>query len=615
MISLSAVVDRVARHKRPALIVSACLGLITLFVLDVWILGTAAAWLHGLGTWLKGQSIFATPAEKAAAARAFESVSWYWSHPITVARAWLSGRPLSKPEVRQIWLMLNLAVLALAGTGLAWWKLGGYRKRWGTNNVGDRDIEKLRFTRVKFDPNRYLERTPENRIFLGLDDSRRPVTVPVARMVEHVHILGGSGTGKTSFAVVPICIQAIRRGMATVVVDFKGDKGAIQQLAREARAAGKKFFLFSLHPQIAGNTYNPLASGGALSKVERVMTALELVYEGEARFYSYCQQAVFLPLIKYLDDRGVRYTLRDIQEILKNPELVQELTGEEMSPGQIKGLTAALTPYADLEAINDPEGDIDLAEVMAAGDVAYFDLRSAVAPELASALGKMIAMDLQALAAFRTPQDRMALVAIDEFQNMACPAFRNIISKVRSAGYALVLANQALGDLRAVGEDFLNTVVTNTSTKIIFNVEDPGDAEYFARRSGQVVVSTHGFSTSREAKHPLATTSYGESVQEYDKHKIHSNVFLCLPFGKSVIFRRGEVAVLGNHAHLITRDEKDRLERMPYPEPERVVKQGVKTVNQLVEQMKARRVGGQARPRPRPGQPENAPVQAEEITM
>ncbi|WP_242656295.1 hypothetical protein [Desulfofundulus thermosubterraneus] len=81
------------------------LGLITLFILDVWILGTAAAWLHGFGTWLKGQPLFATPAEKAAAAHAFESVSWYWHHPITVVRAWLSGRPLSKiPRCRSVLL-------------------------------------------------------------------------------------------------------------------------------------------------------------------------------------------------------------------------------------------------------------------------------------------------------------------------------------------------------------------------------------------------------------------------------------------------------------------------------------------------------------------------------
>jgi len=89
--------------------------------------------------------------------------------------------------------------------------------------------------------------------------------------------------------------------MPVIVIDFKGDKQAIQLLARETATAGKRFFLFSLHPQVPSNTYNPLSSGSATSKVERIMTALQLVFEGEAKFYTYCQQAMFLPLVKHFD--------------------------------------------------------------------------------------------------------------------------------------------------------------------------------------------------------------------------------------------------------------------------------------------------------------------------
>lgn len=586
-----------------------------LYFLDVWIIGTVAAWIHGLGIWCKGHSFYATPEQKAAAAHAFDHVAYYLHHPFYVAKAWLFKKELSRPEVRQIWLILNLIVLMLACIGIAWWKLGGHQLYWSRRDSKDRDITKLSFARVKFQPICYVNRTPAGQIFLGLDDRRRPVTVPTAKMTEHIHVLGGSGTGKTSFVVIPICIQAIKRKMAVIVIDFKGDKQAIQILAREARAAGRRFFFFSLHPEVKSNTYNPLASGSALSKVERIMTALELIFEGEARFYTYCQQAVFLPLIKFLDSKEIKYTLKDIQHLLQNPELVEEITGDKMTPGQVKGLTAALAPY-DLDAISDPEPDIDLAAIMNAGDVAYFDLRSAVAPEVSSALGKMIALDLQAQAAFRTGYDRLAVIAIDEFQNMACQAFRNIIAKVRSANYALLLANQALGDLRAVGEDFLNTIVTNTGTKIVFGIEDPADAEYFARRSGQVVVPTYSESTSTSRPAGSIFTrdiNKGESAHDYDKHLIHANVFLRLPFGKSVIFRRRKLAVLANHAHLITRSEKERLEQMPYPEPEAMEKSRVKTVSQLIDQMKAERFRGQ--PRQRPGRPQNDLVQTEDISM
>jgi len=313
--------------------------------------------------------------------------------------------------------------------------------------------------------------------------------------------------------------------------------------------------------------------------------------------------------------------LRDIWNILRDPELFEEITGEKMAPGQIKGLCAALTPYADadLNVINDPEPDIDLGRIMNHGDVAYFDLRSAAAPSLSSALGKMIAMELQARAAWRTQNDKITLLAIDEFQNMACQAFKYIISKVRSANYALLLANQALGDLRAVSEDFANTVATNTRTKMIFNIDDPEDAGYFAAKSGQTVIRVMSNSRSHGAGRITGkiNNAESESFSDQDKHLIHKNVLLSMPFGKSVIFRRGKIAVMANHAHLVTKLEKDRLEKEPYPDPVEVGKKGVKTVNQAVWRTKENVINkhGQDQHQQRPGQVENAGVEMEDIVM
>ena len=167
----------------------------------------------------------------------------------------------------------------------------------------------------------------------------------------------------------------------------------------------------------------------------------------------------------------------------------------------------------------------------------------------------------------------MVMLVVDEFQNMACQAFRNIISKVRSANYALVLANQALGDLKAVGEDFLNTIITNTATKVIFAVSDPDDAYYFARRSGQIVIPAFGQNSSRGQNGESA----GETMQDYDTNLVHANVLLQLPFGKSVVFRKGQLATLTNHAHLVSLEEKRSLERAPYPEPVMIRKQHSQT--------------------------------------
>jgi len=167
---------------------------------------------------------------------------------------------------------------------------------------------------------------------------------------------------------------------------------------------------------------------------------------------------------------------------------------------------------------------------------------------------------------------------------------------------------------------FLNTVFTNTRTKIIFNLEHPDDVDTFARKTGQVVISSYSSNTSRDANSPFAIkTTYGDS--EYDKHNIHSNIFLLLPFGKSVIFRRGKLATLANHSHLVSKAEKENLERSPYPEPERVQKHGVMTAAQEIERMKRQILEwqrqnqgqGNGQPRQRPGQ--NAGIEVEDIAM
>jgi len=418
---------------------------------------------------------------------------WYFTHPFKAAWVFfrhMLGAPINVTKVYNTWAGLNAAFGICAITLII-------RQRISKSEKGqERDIRKINFKKVAFDWDKEFKRVPEDQVFLGLDDKRKPVTVGWREMTEHMHVLGGSGTGKTSFAVIPVCVQAIRRGLSVIAIDFKGDKQAIQLLNREAKKAGKRFYIFSLHPQIRSNTYNPIGSGNTLSKVERVMTALDLVYNGPAKFYTYSQQAVFLQLLRHFDCQGVKCTLQDVQTLLKDPDLVGEILGEEINPGHLKGLAAALVPYADVSQINTHEADIDLARVMHAGDVVYFDLCSAVAPELAAGLGKMIALDLQVQAAFRTQTEHIALIAIDEFQNMACQAFRNIVTKVRSANYALLLANQAPGDLRAVGEDFLNVVFNNTRTKIVFGIEHPEDVELFAKKSGQVIIPVESRSKS-----------------------------------------------------------------------------------------------------------------------
>jgi len=113
-----------------------------------------------------------------------------------------------------MWLILNLIMCAGGITWWIWWKIGCWKKHQAAQD--GRDIEKISFEKVNFKAMDYIKRTPGDQIFLGLDDRRRPVTLPVKSLTEHTHIIGGSGSGKTSLAVLPLCIQAFRRGMSVI---------------------------------------------------------------------------------------------------------------------------------------------------------------------------------------------------------------------------------------------------------------------------------------------------------------------------------------------------------------------------------------------------------------
>ena len=574
--------------RYPVLFFLAFLVISVLYIIDVWLLGSGAAFVVAQIDLLKSQS--EGPAD-------LTSVNWILQNPHTTALAWLGGGTQGLAAgIKAWWIILNFSFVALIGIGIL-------SNRAQYKNIDYRDIKKIKFSKIKYNLKKQIEKTKKNKYFLALDDRRQKVTIPATKMTEHIHILGGSGSGKTSLAVMPLCLQAIQKGSAVMVIDFKGDKQTIHLLEQEAKKKGKKFFLFSLNGEIGAgcNTYNPLASGTVLSKVERIMTALLLVFDGAAKFYSYVQQSTFIELLKALDKENVKYTISDIYTILNNPNLFTRLTGDRLSEQQIRGLTAALTPFVEISQINDLEPDIDLLTILNNGDVCYFDLQSAETPQVAASLGKMIAMDLQALAAKRNQLSCSATIAIDEFQNMACEAFGNIISKLRSANFAFVLSNQTMGDLRAVSPAFLNTVSTNTATKILFNVEDPGDIAYFAQRAGHVLQTVKSQGKTRrlqgqdlgsmfQLNPPAQTTNQNnvsENISDIETPLIHPNVVARLPFGKTLIFIRGEVTVLGNHVHLLSKTEKDALERKPYPRPEqRKKKYPNKTITSMLEDIK-----------------------------
>ena len=200
------------------------------------------------------------------------------------------------------------------------------------------------------------------------------------------------------------------------------------------------------------------------------------------------------------------------------------------------------------------------------GDIAFFALKSQVNTRLAEAIGKMLIIDLKSQAVSRKETDNPYFIFIDEFQNLACSHFVDVISKVRSACFCLVLSNQSRGNLSSVSPAFENAIFTNTATKVIFMQEDPLDARFWSDKTGTTTyadkntlqVDTMKDSHTEGARLDGLRSAQG-NIRMAIKNYITENVFLKLPFTKSVIFSRGKLATIANHEFLFDKEERDRL--------------------------------------------------------
>ena len=438
----------------------------------------------------------------------------------------------------------------------------------------DRDIQKrkelaiedIEFEKVHYDINKKLNQyASTNKYFLGLSDDKKDIVIEEVMLNHHLHVLGPTGSGKTSLVILPLSKQAIDKGRGCCFIDFKGDEVFKRYVQERAKEKGKRFYYFSIDPNEPSIGYNPLFSGDIHSKVDRIMAALELIYQGPASFYSNVQAMAFIELLKEIrrDKKVINFS--SVKDSLENPHFLRRIA---VSPQEIKGLLAAISWIGELKMIN--RNKLNLSKVIKDGDIVFFALKSQVNARLAEAIGRMLVIDLKFQAAARKETDLPYFIFIDEFQNLACSHFVDVISKVRSANFCLILSNQSRGNLSSVSQAFENAIFTNTATKVIFMQEDPLDARFWSEKTGETTyqdksvfqVDTMG-ADNRGAKLDGLRSAQG-SIHTARKNYIETNVFLKLPFSKSVIFSRGKLTIIANHEFLFDQKERDRIISTPF---------------------------------------------------
>ncbi|MDP2830974.1 MAG: hypothetical protein Q8O02_01835, partial [Candidatus Omnitrophota bacterium] len=228
-------------------------------------------------------------------------------------------------------------------------------------------IESVEFKASHYDINRKLSQYAKtDKYFLGLSDEKKDILVNEEILNHHLHVLGPTGSGKTSLVILPLSRQAIEKERGCCFIDFKGDEVFKKYVQQKAKEKGKNFYYFSIDPNEESIGYNPLSSGDIHSKVDRIMTALELIYQGPAGFYSNVQAMAFVDLLKEIiqDEKEINFS--SVKDSLENPHFLRRI---DVSTQEVKGLLAAISWISGLEVIIRDE--LNLAQVIKNGDIVF----------------------------------------------------------------------------------------------------------------------------------------------------------------------------------------------------------------------------------------------------
>ncbi len=327
---------------------------------------------------------------------------------------------------------------------------------------------------------------------LGIEtDLKIPLYLPDHIRRRHVHILGATGSGKTESVILNFLRQDVKRGYGAIILDAKGDYSFLDELHKWVPA--EKLKVFDLSDENS-RPYNPLSSGNALESAQRLfasMTWSEEYYKSKA--LSALQSAFQYHAKSYMKSP----TLAELNDYLNSSAIFADILGMNLKDKQFE------REYSDISGLRDQirslcvghlskllstqNNSIDLAEAKN-GDVIYFRLQSLLSPQAVKILGRLVINNINFLAgtAHREQASEVRLVPtyLDEFASFACDEFADLISKARSAGFALHFSHQSVGDLEDVADGFLNRITDNSATKIILRINDPDSAEFFARSFG-----------------------------------------------------------------------------------------------------------------------------------
>jgi len=321
----------------------------------------------------------------------------------------------------------------------------------------------------------------------------RTVTLSPEQRVRHMHVIGASGTGKSTF-LQNLIVQDIQRGEGIAVLDPHGDLvDAILERIPPERAGDVVLFDPSDEDYPVG--FNILA---AHSETEKTLLASDLVSVFRRLSTSWGDQmnAVLGNAVLAFLESEHGGTLSELRRFLVEPSFRDQflrsvrdeqvvyywrkefplLVGRPQGP-VLTRLDAFLRPKSIRYVVAQRANRLDFADIMDSGKIFLARLsHGAVGEENASLLGALLVSKFHQLALGRQQvkesERRHFWLYVDEFQHFATPSMASLLSGVRKYRLGLVLAHQELHQMESRSPEVASAVVANAHTRICFRVGD-----------------------------------------------------------------------------------------------------------------------------------------------
>jgi len=383
----------------------------------------------------------------------------------------------------------------------------------------------------------------------------------------HTQVIGGSGAGKTNLLKVMI-EDRVRKGHGLIFFDFKADMALQDWMTGLSESSGRRddLMMISMSDSKVSHTYNPLQYGSETEITSQIMNSLtwsESFYRDVAEsglmiiIKAFCfrrdqgGKSFFLnDLYSFLTDASVRMDV--LAEILNlsYPErfksdlrrVIEELSNSKKDnyQGLVNQISKIMNSTAGEIVSGTPgvDSEFNFKDAIRERKIAYLFMNSLKLKETAAVMGKLMLMDLMKTVGSiyddRNFVKQPITLIIDEFASFATPDFGEFIEKARGAGIGVIVAYQSRQSLNSIEGDLALKLNENTATKVVFQVQDSEDAEWFCGLLGtqKVEKETH----QAEEGFLFGDTKTGmKSVREVEEYVVHPNELKNLKMGQALL--------------------------------------------------------------------------------